>query len=63
MYLRSNDKSDFIYRGRRLAKDANEPSQIPVEEDEMDGDGDGTSTWVLAVYVDEEGNELTFKRT
>jgi structural maintenance of chromosome 1 len=63
MYLRSNDKTDFIYRGRRLARAPEEPSQMPGEEDEVDGDGDATSAWVLAVYVDESGTEMKFKRT
>lgn len=63
MYLRSNDKTDFIYRGRRLARAPDEPYQDPGEEDEADGDGDATSAWVLAIYVDESGTEIKFKRT
>lgn len=63
MYLRSNDKTDFIYRGRRLARAPDDPSQMPGEEDEVDGDGDANSAWVLAVYVDENGTEIKFKRT
>ncbi|KIM24826.1 hypothetical protein M408DRAFT_75433 [Serendipita vermifera MAFF 305830] len=63
MYLRSNDKTDFIYRGRRLARPADEPSQPAGEEYEADGDGDATTAWVLAVYVDKNGDELKFKRT
>jgi len=63
MYLRSNDKTDFIYRGRRLDKALDEPSQAEREEYEADGDGDPKTAWVLAVYVDKNGNELKFKRT
>jgi structural maintenance of chromosome 1 len=63
MYLRSNDKTDFIYRGRRLDRASDDPSQPPGEEDEADGDGDPNTAWVLAVYVDKNGKELKFKRT
>ncbi|CAG7853227.1 Structural maintenance of chromosomes protein 1 AltName: Full=Chromosome segregation protein smc1; AltName: Full=Cohesin complex subunit psm1 [Serendipita indica DSM 11827] len=38
------------------------PPSLLVEE-ELDGDGDATSAWVLAVYVDEKGKEMRFKRT
>jgi len=63
MYLRSNDKTDFIYRGRRLDRAPDDPSQPLGEEDEADGDGDPNTAWVLAVYVDKNGKELKFKRT
>ena len=63
MYLRSNDKTDFIYRGRRLDRAPDDPSQPPGEDDEADGDGDPNTAWVLAVYVDKNGKELKFKRT
>ncbi|CAG8670941.1 475_t:CDS:10, partial [Acaulospora colombiana] len=62
MYLRSNDKTDFIYRGRRLAKAPDEPS-LPVDDNEELDNTDGTSAWVMAVYVDQKGNEIRFKRT
>lgn len=62
MYLRSNDKTDFIYRGRRLARAPDEPS-LPVDENEEPDNTDGTSAWVMAVYVDQKGNEIRFKRT
>ena len=63
MYLRSQDKTDFIYRGRKLARDPNEPSQPDDDQGELDGDGDATSAWVLAVYVDQNDKEMRFKRT
>lgn len=63
MYLRSNDKTDFIYRGRRLARAPEDPSQPPDEDDEADDQEKATSAWVMAVYVESDGTELKFKRT
>lgn len=63
MYLRSNDKTDFIYRGRRLARAPDDPSQPDDEEDDAEDPEKATSAWVMAVYIDEDRNELKFKRT
>ena len=60
-YLRSNDKTDFIYRGRRLRAGPNEPSGN-VDDDEADGAGSATKSWVAVELVDGE-NTLHFKRT
>lgn len=61
MYLRSNDKADFIYRGRRLRAAPDEPSGN-VDDDEVDGEGTATKSWVAVELVDAE-RTLHFKRT
>lgn len=43
VYLRSTDKTDFIYRGRRLRAAPNEPSGN-VDDDEVDGEGTATKS-------------------
>jgi hypothetical protein len=43
MYLRSNDKTDLVYRGRRLLRAPDNSSQMSKDEDEIDGDGNATS--------------------
>lgn len=66
--LRSSQLKDLVYRGRRLAKGSQDPSQTGEdEEEEEDGDGDGEGTakraWVLAVFQDEKDQEWLFQRT
>jgi structural maintenance of chromosome 1 len=63
MYLRSNDKTDFIYRGRRLARAPDDPSQPDDDDDDAEDPDRATSAWVMAVYIDQDGHELKFKRT
>lgn len=60
-YLRSNDKTDFIYRGRRLRAAPDEPSGN-VDDDDADGAGSATKSWVAVELVDGE-KTLHFKRT
>jgi len=61
VYLRSNDKTDFIYRGRRLRAAPDEPSG-DVDDDEVDGEGTATKSWVSVELVNEE-KTLLFRRT
>jgi len=62
-YLRSNDKTDLIYRGRRLRAAPDEPSgNVDDDDDEADGEGTATKSWVAVELVDEE-KTLHFKRT
>ena len=60
-YLRSNDKTDFIYRGRRLRAAPDEPSGN-IDDDETDRAGTATKSWVAVELVDGE-KALHFKRT
>ncbi|KAG8960566.1 Structural maintenance of chromosomes protein 1 [Tulasnella sp. 419] len=59
--LRSSQLKDLVYRGRRLANDNDENA----EDDDEEGDGEGTAkkAWVMAVYLDQDGNEYHFQRT
>ncbi|KAG8849135.1 Structural maintenance of chromosomes protein 1 [Tulasnella sp. 330] len=63
--LRSSQLRDLIYRGRKLAKDANGNTQEDEEEEEDDDEGEGTAkkAWVMAVFIDNENNEYRFQRT
>jgi len=61
VYLRSNDKTDFIYRGRRLRAAPGEPSGN-VDDEEVDGEGTATKSWVAVTLVDGD-KTLHFKRT
>ncbi|KIO31393.1 hypothetical protein M407DRAFT_14099 [Tulasnella calospora MUT 4182] len=60
--LRSSQLRDLIYRGRKLAQGDSDTA----DEHEPNGDtGEGTAkkAWVMAVYVDNEGDEFHFQRT
>ncbi|KAG7094864.1 hypothetical protein E1B28_005672 [Marasmius oreades] len=65
--LRSSQLKDLVYRGRRLARpdNASEQPSMAVDEDEEEGDGEGTAkkAWVLAVYCDADDREWRFQRT
>lgn len=65
--LRSSQLKDLVYRGRKLAKGSQDPSQTGEDEEEEDDDdeGDGTAkkAWVLAVLEDNQGKEWSFQRT
>ena len=50
-YLRSNDKTDFIYRRRRRHTVPNEPLGN-VEDDEADRVSSATKSWVAVEFVD-----------
>lgn len=65
--LRSSQLRDLIYRGRKLARE--DDTQEGAEEDDDDegdeGEGEGTAkkAWVMAVFLDNDGNEYQFQRT
>lgn len=65
--LRSSQLKDLVYRGRRLAKGSQDPSQAEDEEEEEEEEGEGEGTakraWVLAVYEDADKKEWRFQRT
>lgn len=63
--LRSSQLRDLIYRGRKLAKGDAEGTVEDEEDEEVDGDGEGTAkkAWVMAVFVDNKGDEYHFQRT
>jgi structural maintenance of chromosome 1 len=61
--LRSSQLKDLVYRGRKLAKDAEGPSDASIDDETDLGEGTATKAWVVAVYEDLEGNEYRFKRT
>jgi hypothetical protein len=68
--LRSSQLRDLVYRGRRLekskdGKEAEAETQDAVASDEEDvrGEGDAKTAWVLAVFQDAEKKEWLFKRT
>lgn len=63
--LRSSQLKDLVYRGRRLGRSSQEGSSALQEEDEEEGDGEGTAkrAWVLAVYQDADKKEWRFQRT
>ncbi|KAG9032708.1 Structural maintenance of chromosomes protein 1, partial [Tulasnella sp. UAMH 9824] len=60
--LRSSQLRDLIYRGRKLARgDSDTADDQEVNGDE--GEGTAKKAWVMAVYVDNEGDEFHFQRT
>lgn len=60
--LRSSQLRDLIYRGRKLARgDADAADENEVDADE--GEGTAKKAWVMAVYIDNEGDEFHFQRT
>ena len=60
--LRSSQLRDLIYRGRKLARgDSATPDDQEVNGDS--GEGTAKKALVMAVYVDNEGNEFHFQRT
>ncbi|KDQ14832.1 hypothetical protein BOTBODRAFT_187573 [Botryobasidium botryosum FD-172 SS1] len=63
--LRSSQLKDLVYRGRRLARDAEEGEAQAAEEEDDDEEGEGTAkkAWVMAVYRDQDGKEYRFQRT
>ncbi|KAJ3798658.1 condensin complex subunit SMC1 [Lentinula aff. detonsa] len=63
--LRSSQLKDLVYRGRRLQRENPDGSMAVDDEDDEEGDGDGTAkkAWVSAVYMDAENKEWTFQRT
>ncbi|WVN85323.1 uncharacterized protein L203_100468 [Cryptococcus depauperatus CBS 7841] len=61
--LRSTQLKDLVYRGRRAALASEESvgdEETPVEEQ---GTNDAKSAWVMAVYIDENEKEWTFRRS
>ena len=69
--LRSSQLKDLVYRGRRLEKSRNgkegeeeaQGASGSEEEEEVLGEGDAKTAWVLAVFQDTENKEWLFKRT
>ncbi|KAG8989876.1 Structural maintenance of chromosomes protein 1, partial [Tulasnella sp. 427] len=60
--LRSSQLRDLIYRGRKLAKgDSEAADENGADVDE--GEGTAKKAWVMAVYIDNEGDEHHFQRT
>jgi hypothetical protein len=52
MYLRSNDKTDPVYRGRRLPRAPDNFPRMSKDEEKMDGGGNATSAWSLLMETE-----------
>lgn len=72
--LRSTQLRDLIYRGRILKEsngvngedhdDEEEPSQTQTQRTNGEGEERGPRrAWVMAVYEDDAGKEIKYKRT
>lgn len=61
--LRSSQLKDLVYRGRQLAKGADDGSETEDEDEEDEGEGTAKKAWVMAIFSDNEKNEWTFRRT
>jgi structural maintenance of chromosome 1 len=71
--LRSSQLRDLIYRGRILKEsnranpeDEDEGEDEPTQTQQTDGDADGRGprrAWVMAVYEDQKGKQIRYKRT
>ena len=68
--MRSSQLRDLVYRGRRLekskdGKNVEEETQETAisDEEEVRGEGDAKTAWVLAVFEDVDKKEWLFKRT
>ncbi|BFZ60721.1 Structural maintenance of chromosomes protein 1 [Saitoella coloradoensis] len=60
-HLRSSHLKDLIYRGRTMAGE--EEAEQEGQGGDDDDDNNPRKAWVMAVYEDDDGKEIKFKRT
>ena len=61
--LRSSQLKDLVYRGRQLAKSADDGSETEDEDEGDEGEGTAKKAWVMAIFSDNEKKDWTFRRT